>query len=69
MWYLVNAPKINKEKMPTKNIPKKPLNLLVMHPRSVKNAYQFLEGTSMLAYISLHPEIFPPVYLILSSNV
>ena len=60
-FILVNVHKVTKEKMPAKSLPKKPLGLLIAHPRSVKNAYQFLEGTSMLAHIALHPEIFPRV--------
>ena len=61
MISVVNTHKIVQNVIPEKQLPKTPLRLLVSHPRSVKNAYQFLEGTSMLAHIALHPESFPTV--------
>lgn len=63
---LVNAYKLVQQTIPHKQFPSTPLGLLVAHPRSVWNAYQFLEGTSYLASIALHPEQFPAVLLSLS---
>ena len=60
---LVNAYKLVQQTIPHKQFPSTPLGLLVAHPRSVWNAYQFLEGTSYLASIALHPEQFPAVLL------
>ena len=60
---LVNPFKVTTSPIPERSLVKKPLHLLVAHPRSVHNAYQFLEGTSMLAHIAMHPEIFPPVWV------
>ena len=62
--HLVNPYKIVTNTIQEKNIPKAPLRLLVAHPRSVRNAYQFLEGTSMITHIAMHPESFPQVRLI-----
>lgn len=61
LFYVVNPTKVTQSTIPKKNLPKKSLGLIVAHPRSVKNAYQFLEGTSYLAHIALHPESFPIV--------
>lgn len=63
VWRVVNAYKLVQQTIPHKQFPATPLGLLVAHPRSVWNAYQFLEGTSYLAYIALHPEQFPAVFL------
>ena len=60
---LVNQYKITQSPIPEKLIPNQPIKLLVAHPRSVKNAYQFLEGTSFIAHIALHPEVFPAVFI------
>lgn len=62
--HLVNPYKIITNTIQEKSLPRVPLNLLVAHPRSVKNAYQFLEGTSMITHIAMHPKSFPPVRLI-----
>ena len=58
---LVNPFKVVTTPLSERQLVKKPMQLLVAHPRSVRNAYQFLEGTSMLAHIAMHPEIFPSV--------
>lgn len=60
--FVVNPFKVVTTPLSERQLVKKPMQLLVAHPRSVRNAYQFLEGTSMLAHIAMHPEIFPSVY-------
>lgn len=47
--------------IPRNQLPTNPLDLVVVHPRAVTNSYQFLEGTSMLAYVAIHPNEFPIV--------
>lgn len=44
-----------------------PLNLAILHPQSTSNA-GFLEGTSLLTLLSLHPELFPHVLSIDAVN-
>lgn len=39
-----------------------PLKLAVIHPSSFSQSYDFLEGTSLLSYIALHPHHFPKVF-------
>ena len=50
---------VNTGTIPRNLLPPNPRDLLITHPRAVTNAYQFLEGTSMLAYVAMHPNDFP----------
>ncbi|KAK8811951.1 hypothetical protein WA538_003221 [Blastocystis sp. DL] len=43
---------------PTKMV-SSPLRLAVLHPSSLSHPYQFLEGSSLLSFIALHPDQFP----------
>ena len=57
--HVVNTVRVLKTPLnPTKMV-SSPLRLAVLHPSSLSHPYQFLEGSSLLSFIALHPDQFP----------
>ena len=60
-FHVVNTVRVLKTPLnPTKMV-SSPLHLAILHPSSLSHPYQFLEGSSLLSFIALHPDQFPPL--------
>ena len=57
---IVNDVRILKTPLNPTKVVETPLNLVIAHPQG-QETYEFMEGTSTLAFIANHPELFPKV--------
>ena len=59
--FLDNYVRVLKTPLHPSKVAETPLHLVLAHPPSLSNRYQFTEGVSMLSYVATHLAEFPPV--------